>query len=110
MILSTVKIDAPPGQGQAIIDVLESMRGPTASIPGCLDCLLTIEVGAGNTICYQEKWRDRETLDRHIRSALYSRVLSAMELSSAPPLIEFFEITKTGGLDLVERARNPQMV
>lgn len=107
MILSIVKIDAPPGHGQAIIDVLESMKGPTASIPGCLGCLLTIEAGAGSTICYQEQWRDRETLDRHLRSALYARVLKAMELSHTPPLLEFFEVTKTGGLELVELARTP---
>jgi len=105
MFFSFVKIDAPPGQAHTIIDVLESMRGQTASSPGCLGCLLTVEVGASDTICYQEQWRDRETLERHLRSPLYARVLAAMELSCTQPLVEFFEVSKTGGLELVEVAR-----
>lgn len=105
MYLSIVKIDALPGQEHTVMDVLESMKGPTSTLAGCLGCSLTIEVGAASTICYQEQWRDREVLDRHLRSALYSRVLAAMELSRTPPVVEFFEVTKTGGLDFVEKAR-----
>jgi quinol monooxygenase YgiN len=108
MFFSFVKIDAPPGQAHTIIDVLESMRGQTVSSPGCLGCLLSVEVGASDTICYQEQWRDRETLERHLRSTLYARVLAAMELSNTHPLVEFFEVNKTGGLELVEMVRNTQ--
>ena len=108
MFFSFVKIDAPPGQAHTIIDVLESMRGQTVSSPGCLGCLLTVEVGASDTICYQEQWRDRETLERHLRSKLFARVLAAMELSSKQPLVEFFEVSKTGGLEMVEMARKRQ--
>jgi len=105
MYLSIVKIDALPDQEHTVMDVLESMKGPTSALAGCLGCSLTIEGGPGGTICYQERWRDRESLDRHLRSALYSRVLAAMELSRTPPVVEFFELTKAGGLDLVESVR-----
>lgn len=105
MFLSIVKIDALPGQEHIIMDVLESMKGPTSTLAGCLGCSLTIEVGADSTICYQEQWQDRETLDRHLRSPLYSRVLAAMELSRTPPVVEFLEVTKAGGLEVVEIAR-----
>lgn len=108
MFFAFVKIDAPPGQTHTIIDVLDSVRGQTASSPGCLGCLLTVEVGASDKICYQEQWRDRETLERHLRSALYTRVLAAMELSSTQPDVEFYQVTKTGGLELVEMARDPK--
>ena len=108
MFLSFIKIDAPSGQAHTIIDVLESMRGPTSSAHGCLGCLLTVEVGASDTIFYQEQWRDRETLERHLRSVLYTRVLAAMELSCTQPTVAFYEVTRTGGLELVEMARNPQ--
>jgi quinol monooxygenase YgiN len=109
MILSIVKIDASAGQGHTVIDVLESIKGQTSATPGCLGCLLTVEVGVGNTICYQEQWCDRETLEKHLRSILYTRVLAAMELSCTQPLVEFFEVTKTGGLELVETIRKPQL-
>jgi quinol monooxygenase YgiN len=107
MYLAFVKIEAPPGHAYTVIDVLESIRGQTVSSPGCLGCLLTVEAGASDTICYQEQWRNRETLEWHLRSKLYSRVLAAMELSISQPLVEFYEVTRTGGLELVEMVRNP---
>jgi len=106
MYISFLKIDAPPGQAHIIIDVLESARGQTAVSPGCLGCLLTVEVGASDTICYQEQWLDRESLERHLRSKVYARVLATMELSRTQPLVEFLEVSKTGGLELVKMARN----
>lgn len=110
MYLSIIKIDALPDQEHTIVDVLESMQGPTSCLAGCLGCYLTIEGGPSGTItiCYQERWRDRESLDRHLRSALYSRILAAIELSRTPPVVEFFELTRTGGLELVEVARTVQ--
>ena len=108
MYLAIVKIDASPDQVHSIMDVLESVKEPTSCLPGCVGCLITIEGYSGGTICYQEQWRDRESLDRHLRSALYSRVLAAMDLSRTPPVVEFYKMTKSGGLDLVKIARNVQ--
>jgi hypothetical protein len=42
----------------------------------------------------------------HIRSALYARVLKAMELSERQPEIRFFEISATEGLDLIAGVRS----
>lgn len=105
MFISMITIDISTGQGCIIIDVLESIKGQTASSIGCLGCLLTLEVGESK-VCYQEKWANHETLERHLQSSLYTRILAAMELSCTPPTIEFFEVTRTGGLELVEIARN----
>lgn len=107
MILSIIKINAPPGQAHTILDVLESIKGQISTNSGCLGCLLAIEVGESK-IYYQEKWRNRETFDQHLRSDLYTRVLAAMELSCEHPSIEFFEVNGIGGLELVEKARNKQ--
>ena len=108
MYLSIIKIYPSPGSEHIVVDVLESMKGQIAAITDCYGCSVSVESGEGGTICYTERWRDREALDRHLRSALYGRVLAAMELSHTPPVIEFFEATKAGGLDLVELARTLQ--
>lgn len=105
MYFSIVKLDVLPSQRHTVMDVLESVKGPTSSLAGCLGCSLTVDEGTSSTICYQEQWRDREALDQHLRSPLYARILAAMELSRTPPLVEFFEATKAGGLDLVAMAR-----
>ncbi len=108
MYLSIIKIYPSPGNEHVVVDVLESMKGQIAAITDCYGCSVSVESGEGGTVCYTERWRDREALDRHLRSALYTRVLAAMELSHAPPVVEFFEATKAGGLDLVELARTLQ--
>lgn len=104
---SIVRIYPRPGAEQTVLDVLESMKGQIAAISDCLGCSITVEVGEGGAICYTEQWRDREALDRHLRSSLYGRVLEAMECSQSPPEIEFFEVTEVGGLELVEKVRLP---
>jgi quinol monooxygenase YgiN len=108
MFLSVVKIYPPPGSEHSILDVLESMKGPVATIADCLGCSVTVEVGEGGAICYTEQWRTREALDRHLRSPLYGRVLEAMECSSTSPDVEFYEVTEVGGLELIEKVRLPQ--
>jgi hypothetical protein len=44
----------------------------------------------------------RILLGRHIRSELYFRVLSAMELANEAPEIYFHEVSDTRGLEYVE--------
>lgn len=107
MYLSIVKIDVRPGQEHTVMDVLESVKGPALSMAGCLGCSVSIEGNLEGSVCYLERWKDFESLALHLRSPLYTRVLAAMELSRTPPVVEFFEVINTGGLELVEEARTP---
>ena len=108
MFLSVVKIYPAPGSGHTILDVLESMKGPVATLADCLGCSVTVETGEEGAVCYTEQWRTREALDRHLRSPLYGRVLEAMEFSRTPPEVEFYEVTEVGGLELIEKVRLPR--
>ncbi|OKY74643.1 MAG: hypothetical protein BM485_12415 [Desulfobulbaceae bacterium DB1] len=106
MYLSIIKIYPSAEMEHVIIDVLESLKGPSTANVDCLDC--TITVGTDNerrVICYTEQWRSREALDRRLGSASYSRVLEAIESSQLPPVVLFYEMNVIGGLELVERAR-----
>jgi quinol monooxygenase YgiN len=105
MYLAIIKIYPSPGNEHIVVDVLESMKGQISAMTDCDGCSVSVEVGEGGAVCYTEWWRDREALDQHLRSALYTRVLATMELSFMPPVVEFFEATKAGGLNLVETAR-----
>ena len=105
MILCAVRIYPRPGIAPAVLEALESLRGPIANSVGCLGCSIAVETGEGGAICYQERWHTGEALDRHLRSALYGRILEVIECSSLPPEIEFYEVAAVGGLERVERAR-----
>lgn len=105
MFLSIITIHPFSGDAAKVIEVLDSMRGQVATNADCKGCRLMVETDEHNSICYMERWRTRAALDRHLRSALYCRVLEAMELSRIPPKVEFYEIADIGGLDLIERVR-----
>jgi quinol monooxygenase YgiN len=102
---SIITIHPVPGEASRIIDILDSMQGLTATNPDCLGCFLTVEAREGKSICYMERWRTREALDRHVQSSLYFRVLEAMELSRIPPKVEFYAAKDVGGLDFLEQVR-----
>ncbi len=105
MILSFLKINPLPGKQQVVLDILRSVIGRTRVKSGCIDCAVYTNQGEGQTVLYLEQWQSRETLDRHIQSELYFRVLSAMELAGEPPEIYFHEVSDTRGLEYVEALR-----
>jgi quinol monooxygenase YgiN len=105
MILSFVKINPLPGKEQVVLDILRSVIGTTRLKSGCMDCAAYTDQGEVLAILYFEQWESRETLDRHIQSELYFRVLSAMELANEAPEIYFHEVSDTRGLEYVESLR-----
>ena len=105
MILSFAKINPLPGKQQVVLDIFRSVIVPTRLKSGCMDCAVYTDQGEGQKILYLEQWQSRKPLDRHIRSELYFRVLSAMELANDPPEIYFHEVSDTRGLEYVEALR-----
>jgi len=106
MLLSLITIYPLPENESKIIEVLDSIQALLATNADCLACIFTAATGAASkSICYMERWRTREALDRHLRSHLYYRVLEAMELSRKPPTVEFSEMKDIGGLEMIADAR-----
>jgi quinol monooxygenase YgiN len=105
MIFSFVKIIPLPGKQQEVVDILRSVIGPTRLKSGFIDCAVYTNQREAQAILYLEQWQSWEPLDRHIRSELYFRVLSAMELANEPPEIYFHEVSNTRGLEYVEALR-----
>jgi len=105
MILSFVKINPLPGKQQAVLDILRTVIGATRLKSGCMDCAVYTDHGEVKWIFYLEQWQSREFLDKHIRSELYFRVLTAMELARESPEIYFHEVSNTRGLEYVEALR-----
>lgn len=107
MYLSVIKIYPLPGRKKAVIDALVRMKYPNENDIGCLGCSVSVEPGRVGAVCYTEQWSTRDDLDRHLRSLLYYRVLESMECSHRQPEIDFYEMTRIGGLEVVEQIRIP---
>jgi len=89
-----------------MIDILRTMENLTRSKPGCQCCCLYEQLNDTHTVLYVEQWESRETLQHHVRSSMYMRLLTAMELSSEAPEIQFHEIAETRELEFIEEMRS----
>jgi quinol monooxygenase YgiN len=105
MLLTIVKIYPKAEYRDIVVDVFKSLKGPLGSVTECLECSVTVATDGDVEVCYMEKWQTREAMEKHLRSTRFSRVLEAMEYSRQPPELTFFNLTKVGGLDLVEKIR-----
>ena len=89
-----------------MIDILRTMENLTRSKPGCQCCCLYEQLNDTHAVLYVEQWESREALQQHVRSSMYMRLLTAMELSSETPEIQFHEIAGTRGLEFIEEMRS----
>jgi quinol monooxygenase YgiN len=84
---------------------LESVQGRVIVQPGCLSCRIYEERNREHAVVLVQRWRSRGSLDTHLRSEMFRRILSAVELSIAPPEISFEHVSSSEGIELIERSR-----
>jgi quinol monooxygenase YgiN len=85
--------------------VLRSVQGPVATEPGCQSGDIYEEQGAERAIVLVERWTSEASLEAHLRSEAYRRVLCAMELSGGKPEVRFERVSASEGMELIERFR-----
>ena len=105
MIIGTVRILPPPDRHAAVLEVLRSVQGPMRAQPGCAACDIYEEQGPEPALVFVERWETDATLEAHLRSDMYRRILGAMELSSDKPEIRFEHVSTSEGIELIERLR-----
>lgn len=106
MLISLLKVKPLSGKRDAVLEVLRSVMGLILGLPGCMGCACYEESSGDRAILYLEKWESKEDLHRHIKSAVYNRVISAMEFANEVPEISFHEVSKPMGMELIEALRS----
>ena len=107
MIIGTVRILPPRDRRADVLEVLRSVQGLVRAQPGCAACDIYNEQGPEPAIVLVERWESEVTLEAHLRSEMYWRILGAVELSGSPPDIRFERVSASEGIELIERSRNP---
>jgi quinol monooxygenase YgiN len=110
MIISSVRITVGPKTREETLAILFSVKGPTESEPQCISCRIYTEPRNERHITYEEVWQDEEGLHQHLRSPYYRSLLAAMDLSSEPPEVKFTTVSKSEGMEVIQRVlgRNPK--
>jgi len=68
-------------KGRLHLKTLSSVVGPTRVLRRCLSCRLYEDLENTNILTLIAEWESRETLDKHVRSDRYRKILAAMDLS-----------------------------
>jgi quinol monooxygenase YgiN len=106
MIIELLSISISEARNDRLGDALESLVGPIQGEYGCLECKLLRPSSTDMRMYVLARWETKRDLIRHLRSESYKKFLLLMELSVAPPVVEFFDVREIRGLDLVEAARS----
>jgi quinol monooxygenase YgiN len=108
MVVGTLRILPLPGRHGEVLEILQSIQGPVQAQPGCAACQIYEEQGPEGAVVLVERWDSAETLEAHICSEAYRRILVAIELSGGPPEVWFDYVSSSEGMELIERSRNPR--
>lgn len=107
MIIELMSISVSHGKKQELGKALASLVGPIQVQPGCTGCRLFQTWATQAGLQMEARWVSQEALRDHLQSDIYKKLLLLMELSSTPPVLEFFTVLEFRGLDLVEAVRRP---
>jgi quinol monooxygenase YgiN len=97
MVITILQLKAAPEKRLNIIKTINAMIGR------CLHCELFGSTQNDDKLVLLEKWESQETLNQHIKSEEFRKVLAAMDTACEPPEINFYEVDSLAGMDLVEK-------
>jgi quinol monooxygenase YgiN len=106
MIHASVRMKFVPGKFAEARDILLGLVEPTQFTHGCLGCDIYQDLRERYVLLFEQWWETQADLDRYLRSDPYQRVLLAMEMAMEHPLIRFSEISRSAGLETIEKARS----
>jgi quinol monooxygenase YgiN len=87
-VVCVAEFRALDGKTEALIDALHSLMEPTHKEPGCLRYELNQRTNDARCITFIEKWKDRESFDRHCAMSYIKGFFDGVR----PHLVEQFEV------------------
>ncbi len=105
MIITTLRMTAPPDKRDEFLRALRLLMGPVGVEPGCLSCHVYRNAESENELIITQEWATQADLDHHLRTDDFRKVLIMLELSSEPPGIPFHTIIHTAGIEAIENAQ-----
>ena len=97
-------------QTDVFLRTMASLREPIEAQPGCESCFCYQQIGDESTFALIQEWNDRETLDRYFRSNEFLVILSLIDASVEPPMIQIIHADRTEGLEAIARVRSDPSV
>jgi quinol monooxygenase YgiN len=105
MILSTIRMAISPEKYNEALRILILTAELSKIMPGCMEYFIYKDVQESNVLMIMEMWESSEYLMQFHRSEEYLNVLIVMEMAEKDPMLRFDTISKSTGIETVEKAR-----
>ena len=86
---------------KSIRDILRFVINRTQFKSGCIQSSLWSNDDSSQLMLY-ELWRSRSDLEKHMTTAVYGKLLVALEMGTEKPLIRFAGCVNIDGIELIE--------
>lgn len=104
MIQAVLRVVAPPGKRDEILQVFCSLSGPTEVTKGCSFCRVLRDANDDDAITYWAQWETCDDLEGHFRSERFQKLLPYIEMSLEPPEVNVSNMDRIGGIEFVVSA------
>jgi quinol monooxygenase YgiN len=105
MIVFSLTVLVPPSDQAGFLSSVGALLEPTRVLPDCIACQLYSDIEDPNAFTLVEEWASQAALDRHLTSSAYKRLVAAIELSTRPPAIRFYQVAQRAGIEVIAAAR-----
>ena len=106
MIQATVRMAIQSRKSGEALKILRSVVELCRDDPGCLSCHIYGDLQEKNVFMLKEVWKSEEDLDLHLRSDEYRNLLLVLEMALEQPEIRFDTISRSTGIETIEKARS----
>jgi quinol monooxygenase YgiN len=105
MIQTVMKIMVAPESRAAALELIDAVIERIRVSPGLISYGVYQNILCENSLTILEQWQSKAALNRFICSDEYRIILAIMELAQQSPEIHFFELSKIGGMEIIEKLR-----
>jgi quinol monooxygenase YgiN len=102
-IIVTLQLKVAPERRLHILKTIHTMIGPTQAQPDCLYCEMFGSTQDDDTLLLLEKWASQTSMEQHVQSDEFRKVMAVMDAACQPPEISFYETDSPQGMELVEK-------
>ena len=105
MVHATIRMLIPPKRRGEVLEILSSLAERSRFEEGCINSRVYQDVDSEPVFMLDQLWASRKDLERHLRSEEFRKVLLIVEMSLGPPEIRFEEVSRSTGVESIEKAR-----
>jgi quinol monooxygenase YgiN len=105
-IRATIRMLIPLNKQSEALEILGNVSAQVQFEPNCISSRIYRGVDEVRAIMVEELWESYHDILEHLQSDDYRRVLMVVEMAEEPPDIRFDSISLSGGIEVIEKARN----